>query len=295
MENQNKNKTFIIVSNEAIEASNNEHVVIDGKTVTIINDSIIYITYQLDNSNKTVNINCQASNIALLEKYQLQGEVNIQKEINVSKQSNVSRYVDNETELNNVNISEVINVYQDANVTCAYVDMSDANGNSIVHYKLLEQGANVDIRLAALCKLEEKKNIEITMEHLAPLTSANMDNYGVVKQSGTLVIDGICTIKKGMYQSQSHQVNKIIVFDSASSAKANPYLYIDEYDVKASHGASVGKIDEEHLYYLQSRGLTRNDAMHLVVYGYFTPVLEYIHDEELKNEFSTKVKEKVGM
>lgn len=95
----------------------------------------------------------------------------------------------------------------------------------------------------------------MTLEHLAPHTYGDMDNYGIVKSKASLIIDGVGRIYKGMSGSDTHQTNKIIVFDEGCKAQANPYLYIDEYDVKASHGASVGKIDEDHLYYLMSRGL----------------------------------------
>ena len=62
-----------------------------------------------------------------------------------------------------------------------------------------------------------------------------------------------------------------------------------------AYGASVGKIDEDHLYYLQSRGLSKQDAMHLVTYGYFLPVLEFISVDSLKERFSDVLKEKVGL
>ena len=151
------------------------------------------------------------------------------------------------------------------------------------------------MRLAALARGEEKKHLTLSLVHEAPFTTGIMDNYGVVKNQANLIIDGIGTIKKGNHQSNSHQTNKIIVFDKGCNAKANPYLYIDEYDVKASHGASVGKIDEEHLYYLQSRGLSKEDAMHLVTYGYFIPVLEFIDNDELKELFNETLREKVGI
>ena len=65
----------------------------------------------------------------------------------------------------------------------------------------------------------------------------------IVKSKQVLIIiDGVGRIYKGMSGSDTHQTNKIIVFDEGCKAQANPYLYIDEYDVKASHGASVGKI-----------------------------------------------------
>ena len=91
-----------------------------------------------------------------------------------------------------------------------------------------------------------------------------MDNYGVTKDHSELVFDGVGKIDKGMSQSSSHQTSKIIVFDPTCKAKANPYLYIDEYDVKASHAAGVGKMDEDHLFYLESRGLSKNAAMKLI-------------------------------
>ena len=120
-----------------------------------------------------------------------------------------------------------------------------------------------------------------------------MDNYGVVKDEGKLVIDGIGTITKGQHGSASHQTNKIMVFDAKCVASANPYLYIDEYDVKASHAAGVGKMDEEHLYYLQSRGLSKKQAMHLITYGYLKPVIEVVDNEMLKERFE-KALSKVG-
>ncbi len=295
-------KTFIIVQNNEIQITDTSFVTVESNTITIEDNGAVYITYQLENKEKSITIINNAKETTIFEKYRFIGKSTLHKTIKANDYSSIARYVDNETgSLDNeenmaqCHVYETVEANEGVKITCAYVDMADAKNENKIIYKLIGQDANVNVRLAALSKTNESKHIEITMEHLAPMTYANMDNYGVVKQNGSLVIDGVCTIKKGMYQSQSHQVNKIIVFDSASSAKANPYLYIDEYDVKASHGASVGKIDEEHLYYLQSRGLTRNEAMHLVVYGYFTPVLEYVHDDELKAEFSNKIKEKVQM
>ena len=188
-----------------------------------------------------------------------------------------------------------VDVYKYARVSCAYVELTDYTTLSKIKYRLLEEEASVKLRLASLSKEKENKHYEMTLEHLAPHTYGDMDNYGIVKSKASLIIDGVGRIYKGMSGSDTHQTNKIIVFDEGCKAQANPYLYIDEYDVKASHGASVGKIDEDHLYYLMSRGLSKQDAMHLVTYGYFLPVLEFISVESLKERFSDVLKEKVGL
>lgn len=85
-----------------------------------------------------------------------------------------------------------------------------------------------------------------------------------------------------------------MVFDKECIAKANPYLFIDEYDVKASHAAGVGRMDEEHLFYLQSRGMTKNDAMRLITYGYLIPVVDVIDNETVKQAFNETLEKRMG-
>ena len=100
-------------------------------------------------------------------------------------------------------------------------------------------------------------------------------------------------MKKGAYGSSSNQNNRIIIFDETSNANANPYLFIDEYDVKASHACSVGQIDENQIYYLMSRGLSKDLSRRYIALGYLTPILEYFNSEELKDEVIDVLSKKV--
>ena len=187
------------------------------------------------------------------------------------------------------------NVYlkENAICQCGYAELSDGSYQGTYHYYLDGEGADAKIRMAVLSKEQEQKHYEVLIQHNQPHTFGQMDNYGVVKDQGKLVIDGIGTITKGQHGSAAHQTNKIMVFDANCIASANPYLYIDEYDVKASHAAGVGKMHEDHLYYLQSRGLSKKQAMHLITYGYLKPVIEVIDNEMLKERFEEALS-KVG-
>lgn len=266
--------------------------VIDTKIV-IKQATSLYLTYT-GKMDSEITIEIKTNSLDMIESYQFNGDSKLLKHIIVKENCHITRYVDNAVEDKiNIEVQETVVIQRDASVTAAYVELSNGHMNAKNNYELIGQNASALVRLAALSKQVEQKHYTISMVHLAPYTTGIMDNYGVVKEKGSLIIDGIGTIKKGNYQSNSHQTNKIIVFDQGCNAKANPYLYIDEFDVKASHGASVGKIDEDHLYYLQSRGLNRNEAMHLVTYGYFTPVLEFIKNEQVKEQFSNTLKEKV--
>lgn len=188
---------------------------------------------------------------------------------------------------------EETHLQENAVCQCGYAELSDSSVKGEYSYYLDGENADAQIRMAILSKEEENKYFKVLIQHNQPHTFGQMDNYGVVKDQGHLVIDGIGTITKGQHGSSSHQTNKIMVFDPDCVASANPYLFIDEFDVKASHAAGVGKMDEEHLYYLQSRGLTKKQAMQLITYGYLKPVIEVIDNQMLKERFE-KVLSKVG-
>ncbi len=290
-------RNYLVVQNGTIVShkSNDKIKIIDNKI--IVDDAgSLQIIYLIDQTgNYKIDLSIKGS-LELVETYDFKVDAKFIKNIEILENSNILRYVDNQSNIEvKTNIVENVQIKRDSSVKCAYVELSNNSIDTNINYALIEENANAMVRLAALARGEEKKHLTLSLVHEAPYTTGIMDNYGVVKNKANLISDGIGTIKKGNRQSNSHQTNKIIVFDEGCNAKANPYLYIDEYDVKASHGASVGKIDEEHLYYLQSRGLSKEDAMHLVTYGYFIPVLEFIDNDELKELFNETLREKVGI
>ena len=121
-----------------------------------------------------------------------------------------------------------------------------------------------------------------------------MDNYGVAKESATLDFIGIGKVVKGAHGSTNKQNSKIIVFDETSKANISPYLFIDEYDVVASHAAAVGKVNEDHLYYMTSRGLTPETARQYITLGYLLPVLNYFEDEAVKSRITSMLERRVN-
>ena len=248
-------RNYLVVQNGTIVShkSNDKIKIIDNKI--IVDDAgSLQIIYLIDQTgNYKIDLSIKGS-LELVETYDFKVDAKFIKNIEILENSNILRYVDNQSNIEvKTNIVENVQIKRDSSVKCAYVELSNNSIDTNINYALIEENANATVRLAALARGEEKKHLTLSLVHEAPYTTGIMDNYGVVKNKANLIIDGIGTIKKGNRQSNSHQTNKIIVFDEGCNAKANPYLYIDEYDVKASHGASVGKIDEEHLYYLQSR------------------------------------------
>ena len=117
-------------------------------------------------------------------------------------------------------------------------------------------------------------------------TVGNILNYGIVFGNATLDITGIGDIKKGASFSEAHQKSVIVTFDEKSKGYARPFLYIGDDEVQASHDTSVGKIDEEALFYMCSRGIPSNIAKRFIALGYFKPIINALDDEATQKEIT---------
>jgi Fe-S cluster assembly protein SufD len=112
-----------------------------------------------------------------------------------------------------------------------------------------------------------------------------MTNIGIANKNGKIVLNGVEKIEMGMKNANAFQTLKGIITSDTASVEVNPILLIDEYDVKAGHGATIGKIAEDQLFYLRSRGLTQKEAEKLIINGFIRPIVDEIDDEPLKERF----------
>ena len=92
-----------------------------------------------------------------------------------------------------------------------------------------------------------------------------------------------------MNGSKASQLSRGVILDDDSNVTANPILLIDEYDCFANHGAEIGKINDEDLFYLMSRGLSKTEAFTLMLQGMVRPYIDSIPLESLKEEINSKV------
>lgn len=154
-----------------------------------------------------------------------------------------------------------------------------------MHVELKGEGAEVKMRAVAVSSDENKQNIDVLIIHKAPNTIGDMTNIGIANKKGKIVLNGVEKIEKGMKNANAFQTLKGVITSDQAIVEVNPILLIDEFDVKAGHGATIGKIEENQLYYLMSRGLTQTQAEKLIINGFLKPVIDEIDDEPLKERF----------
>ena len=196
-------------------------------------------------------------------------------------------------DVNELKANQTINIANNGEYTSALLDVSENNVNFTNNINLNGEYASSYFRSAVVSSKDGKKIYELATLNNAMYTSSKMDNYGVCKENSKLEFKGIGTIKKGFKQSNNHQNSKIIVFDDLSNASVYPLLYIDEYDVLASHSAAVGKVNDEHMYYLCSRGISEDQAREFITMGYLLPVLDYFKDQDIKEKAQKTLERRV--
>ena len=110
-------------------------------------------------------------------------------------------------------------------------------------------------------------------DHSAPSTNSDLLYKGALDGHSRAVFRGIIKVHRGAQQTDAYQTNRNLLLSADARADSLPNLEIEADDVKCSHGASVGELDQEHLFYLMSRGLRRPQAERLVVMGFLGEVL----------------------
>ena len=187
----------------------------------------------------------------------------------------------------------VINLKNNAKLEGYFAEFSEDNLQINGEINLLEEYAQAVVKLASLSANNDDKKISISVNHIAPKTYGKVDNYGVCKDNGKILFAGTSKIFEKSIKSKTQQNAKIMVFDEASNAIAKPILKIDENDIEASHAAVVGKINDEHLFYMTSRGISESEAKELITLGYLKPILAGFNDENTRAYISSLIERRM--
>ncbi|MDE3087089.1 MAG: SufD family Fe-S cluster assembly protein [Acidobacteriota bacterium] len=135
--------------------------------------------------------------------------------------------------------------------------------------ELVGQGGRSALLAAYLGVGEQVHDFRTTQDHHAPRTESELLFTGAVADTARSVYSGLIRIRRGARRADARQTNHNLVLSEGAHADSVPNLDIDENDVRCSHASTVGPIDEEQRYYLESRGIEPRAAERLIVGGFF--------------------------
>jgi Fe-S cluster assembly protein SufD len=130
--------------------------------------------------------------------------------------------------------------------------------------------------------------------HMAPNTTSDLLFKGALKGRSRSVWQGMIYVAEGAQQTDGYQANRNLILSDEARADSIPGLEILADDVRCTHGATVGKIDPDLIFYLRSRGIPITQAERLVVEGFFDPIMQRIPFEGVRNRFQEAIEEKMA-
>lgn len=130
--------------------------------------------------------------------------------------------------------------------------------------------------------------------HFAPNTTSDLLYKGALKGRSRSVWQGMIYVAPGAQKTDGYQANRNIVLSEGAHADSIPGLEILADDVRCTHGATIGKLEQEPLFYLKSRGIPQPDAERLVVEGFFDPIMQRIPFEGVRSRFQQAIMRKMG-
>jgi len=132
------------------------------------------------------------------------------------------------------------------------------------------------LRAAFIGRDDQMLDFRTLQDHRAPRTTSDLLFMGAVADTSHSVYSGLIRVRRGAVRSDAMQTNHNLVLDEGAHADSVPNLDIEENDVKCSHGSTVGPVDEDQRYYLESRGVEPERAEQLIVAGFFDSIADQV-------------------
>ena len=158
---------------------------------------------------------------------------------------------------------------------------------------LVGDGSYGDTKMVTVGRGKQKQNFTTKIIHWGKHSEGHILKHGVMKDEASSIFNGIGKIEHGATKSNAVQESRVLMLNEKARGDANPILLIDEDDVTAGHAASVGRVDPLQLYYLMSRGISKQNAERLVIHGFLAPVVNVLPIEGVKKQLTEVIERKV--
>jgi Fe-S cluster assembly protein SufD len=162
---------------------------------------------------------------------------------------------------------------------------------------LAGEGAEANIYGAYVCGGDEKVRIAVDMHHDVPHCNSRQLFKGIAGGSSRVDFYGKIIVAQDAQRTEAYQENHNILLSDGAKVDTKPQLEIYADDVKCSHGATIGRLNEEEQFYMRSRGISLEDAKVLQMISFIAPVLENIQDESQRekifSEFESNIRRMV--
>ena len=163
-----------------------------------------------------------------------------------------------------------------------------------VEASLAGEGSNAELKAIYFASGNQFFDFHTLQEHRVGNTRSDLLFKGALQDLSRTVYAGLIKIEKHAARSDAYQANRNLVLSDKAKATSIPMLEIDNNDVRCTHGATVGPVDPEHLFYLESRGIPAPTAEQMIVHGFFGEVLDRIPVAQARELVEAELEARIG-
>ena len=162
-----------------------------------------------------------------------------------------------------------------------------------LEFDLEGEHCECNIQAASFLNQDDHQEIKTKVNHLAPNCKSYQRVKNVLDSESKGIYQGKVFVKDVAQKTDAYQLSKAILLSDNSEFDSKPELEIYADDVKCSHGSTSGNIDEDSIYYLMTRGLSRKESIKLLVNGFLNEVINSIKSNSLKNFIHEKLEDQL--
>jgi Fe-S cluster assembly protein SufD len=166
-------------------------------------------------------------------------------------------------------------------------------GKSWVQNDLAGQGARSRVTGAYFADGDQHIDYDTFQEHMAPSTTSDFAFKGALRDKATAVWRGMIRVERKAQQTDAYQESRALMLSPDAHAVPIPGLEILANDVRCTHGATVGRVDRDELFYCMARGLSRAEAERLIIRGFFQDILDRIELEPVREAVASALEARI--
>jgi Fe-S cluster assembly protein SufD len=184
-------------------------------------------------------------------------------------------------------------VERDAELDWVAGGFGSAKGKIRIQNDLAGQGATSRVTGAYFADGTQHLDYDTFQEHIAPSTTSDFAFKGALRDKARTVWRGMIRVEEGAQKTNAYQENRNLLLSKTAHADSIPGLEILANDVRCTHGATLGQVDREQLFYLMTRGLSRAEAERLIVRGFFQDVLDRVELEPVRDALAAALEARI--
>ncbi len=173
-------------------------------------------------------------------------------------------------------------VMQDGRLHSVLIDIGGTQARQAITGTMVGQNAEVDLQGVFFGQRDQRTDVWTRVDHQVPHCRSNELFKGIMDDSARGAFTGLVKVHPGAHHSESEQENRNLLLSDKAHIDASPQLEIDNDDVSASHGSTIGQLEEDQLFFLRARGISEERARMMLTRAFASEVLESVPDSTIR-------------